>query len=123
MAVIRAMILGMATEDAQDDQKAADLVEILEAREDPADLGGQGYLVAREDLVVPVAQAAPEIAHLLCLAVTKALGPHVTPRDIVLGTLMFRSSQTLSIWTAGNKRCTRISKRRPGDQTTRPCTG
>ena len=60
MAVIRATILGMATEDVQDDQKVADPVEIPAARADPADLGGQGYLVALEDLAVQVALVAPE---------------------------------------------------------------
>ena len=49
-----------AVEDVLDDPMAADPIEILVARADPADLGGQGYLVAREDLEVPVVLAAPE---------------------------------------------------------------
>ena len=49
-----------AVEDVLDDPMAADPIEIPVARADPADLGGQGYLVAREDLEVPVVLAAPE---------------------------------------------------------------
>ena len=39
---------------------AADPMEIPAARADPADLGGQGYLVAREDLAVQAVLVAPE---------------------------------------------------------------
>ena len=56
----RATIWETAVEDVLVDPATVDPIEIRAAREDPADLGGQGYLVAREDLEVPVALAAPE---------------------------------------------------------------
>ena len=63
----RAVIIGTVTEDALVALTVADLVATLMARADPADLGGQGYLVVPEDLVVPreedplVAAAAVEV--------------------------------------------------------------
>ena len=54
------MIWETAVEDVLEDPATEDPIEIPVARADPADLGGQGYLVAREDLEVPVVLAAPE---------------------------------------------------------------